>query len=485
MMRTDTEIMPGLQNEADSSLFVCRQGESVLAAMERCLDNGLGACFVLDDDQRLLGRIELEDLRCALVQGKLLAGHDLKGLLGELALRPSAEERRPDEAVTPLIDKDGRFKGVRLDRSRRFVQVARPDLSHGEFRLALDAFLSSWISSSGSYIRQFQDRFAALVGRRHGIAVSNGTCALHLALRALGIGPGDEVILPDLTFAATANAVLHCGATPVIVDVDPVTWGISPQTLAPALTPRTRALLPVHLYGRPAAMTPLIELARGRGLHVIEDCAEAIGARHAGRLVGSFGDVGCFSFFANKTITTGEGGMCLTDDEGLAERLCELRDHGMVKGRRYWHERVGFNYRMTNPQAAIGVAQLERIGGIFARNRRLEALYRAHLADLPGLSFPPPLADGDQAAVWLASVLVPPGQRARMIETALRAEIELRPFFHPLSEMPPYRAFARDCPVSRALSQSGLSLPTSNAVDAKVVDKLKNALWQVLGQEAA
>src|SRR5262249_39670121 len=157
-------------------------------------------------------------------------------------------------------------------------------------------------------------------------------------------------------------------------------WGLSCETVTPALTARTKAILPVHLYGRPVAMGHLMEFARKHGLHVIEDCAEAIGARHAGRMVGTFGEVACFSFFANKTITTGEGGMCLTDSPPLAERLAELRDHGMTRGRRYWHERVGFNYRMTNPQAAIGVAQLGRIETIIARNRRLDALYRKHLA---------------------------------------------------------------------------------------------------------
>jgi perosamine synthetase len=465
--------------------FICQQGESVFAAIEKCLDNGLGICFVVDDNRKLRGRIRLDELRQALRDGRLLAEPSVGGLL-ERTGEPSDElEAEKNDAVRPLVDRHGCLIGVAVDRSRCFVQIARPDLTHAEFRLALDAFLSSWISSTGAYVRQFQDRFAGFIGRRRGVAVSNCTAALHLALTALDIGPGDEVVLPDLTFAATINAVLHCGATPVIVDIDPVSWGLSCETVMPALTSRTKVILPVHLYGRPVAMGPILELAKAHGLHVIEDCAEAIGARHAGRMAGSFGEVACFSFFANKTITTGEGGMCLTDSPELADRLAELRDHGMAPDRRYWHERVGFNYRMTNPQAAIGVAQLERIAAIFERNRRLEMLYREHLSELPSIAFPDSLPAGNEASTWLVSLLVPPIQRGQLIEAARRADIELRPFFYPLSQMPPYRGYGRDCPTSRSLSLSGLSLPTSDAVDAIIVKKLKDAFWKVLGRHAA
>jgi perosamine synthetase len=462
----------------DPSPFICRRGDGLLAAMARCLNNGFGACFVLDG-RRLVGRLDLEDVRRALGEGRLGAS------VGSLLAGQPPRTLDRDEVLRPVLDSAGRFSGVVLDRSRQPVSIARPDLTQAELAAFLDAFLSSWISSSGPYVQQFQDRFAAFIGRQRGIAVSNCTVALQLALTGLGIGPGDEVVLPDLTFAATINAVIHCGATPVIVDIDPVSWGLSRETVLPALTPRSRAILPVHLYGRPADMTSILELAAERGLHVIEDCAEAIGARHRGRFVGGFGSVACFSFFANKTITTGEGGMCLTDSPSLADRLAELRDHGMSRTRRYWHERVGFNFRMTNPQAAIGVAQLGRIDSIAERNRRLEGLYREHLAGLPGVAFPPALPPGETAAVWLVSLLVPPASRARVIEATGRAGIELRPFFHPLSEMPVYRPYGRDCPVSRALSRQGLNLPTSAAIDAGVVRKLATVLDEALRHEPA
>jgi perosamine synthetase len=465
-----------IQRLDDPSPFICRRGDSLLAAMARCLNNGFGACFVLDR-KRLVGRVDLEDLRRALREGRLEAS------VGRLLAGqpPRAVDR--DEVLRPVLDSAGRLMGVAVDRSRQPVSIARPDLTQAELAAFLDAFLSSWISSSGPYVQQFQDRFAAFVGRQRGIAVSNCTAALQLALTALGIGPGDEVVLPDLTFAATINAVIHCGATPVIADIDPVSWGLSRETVLPALTARSRAILPVHLYGRPADMTSILELAEERGLHVIEDCAEALGVRHRGRLAGGFGSIACFSFFANKTITTGEGGMCLTDSPSLADRLAELRDHGMSRTRRYWHERVGFNFRMTNPQAAIGMAQLGRIDSIAERNRRLESLYREHLGGLPGVAFPPALPPGETAAVWLVSLLVPPASRARIIEAAGRAGIELRPFFHPLSEMPVYRPYGRDCPVSRALSPRGLNLPTSAAVDEHVVRKLAAVLGEALRHE--
>jgi perosamine synthetase len=469
--------------ETSELQFICQHNESIFAAIEKCLDNGLGICFVVDDDRKLLGRVRLEELRYALREGRLLATPCLGDFLEKS--RTSCDELESDDPVRPRLDGRGRLSGVTVDHSQQFVHIARPDLSHAEFRLALDAFLSSWISSTGAYVQQFQDNFAAFIGRQRGIAVSNCTAALHLALVGLGIEPGDEVILPDLTFAATINAVLHCGATPVIVDIDPVTWGLSYETVKPALTSRTKAILPVHLYGRPVAMGPILKLAKAHRLHVIEDCAEAIGGRHAGRMVGSFGDVACFSFFANKTITTGEGGMCLTDSSELADRLSELRDHGMARNRRYWHERVGFNYRMTNPQAAIGVAQLRRIEAIFARNRQLEMLYREHLGELPGVAFPDSLPAGNEVSTWLVSLLVPPTQRRQLIEAARLANIELRPFFYPLSQMPPYQTYGRDWPTSRGLSLSGLCLPTSHVVDEMVVKKLRDVFWKVLGRRAA
>jgi perosamine synthetase len=456
--------------------FTCGSADSVMAAAEKCLDNRLGVCFVVDARQRLIGRITLQQIRDAIVGGRAFSslgvGHFVDG-------PPTAGSQEP-QAVAPVLTDDGRLVDVVIDRSRQPVQIAQPDLSHGELRAVLDALLSTWISSKGSYIESFERDFAAFSGLGHGVAVSNGTVALHLALVALGIGPGDEVIVPDLTFAATINAVLYCGATPVIVDVDEATWTMSRAHVERACTARTRAIIPVHLYGRPAEIGPIAEFAKARNIFVVEDCAEAHGAKFGGRTVGQFSDIACFSFYGNKIVTTGEGGMCLTDSDRLAAILLELRSHGMKPGGGYWHEVVGFNYRMTNLQAALGVMQLRKIDRTLRRNLELQRLYREHLADIPGVTFAPSLSGACEPVVWLCCALVPDHKRSRLIEMASRAQIELRPFFHCLSEMPPYRRYAQRCPAAARLARTGLNLPTSSAVDLAVVTKIATGFKQVL-----
>ncbi len=477
-----------LQRDADElQLFTCQRTDTIFAAIERCLSNGLGTCFVVEKNQNLLGRVTLDDLREAILDGSALEADALVRHLSDCPTSLLGNDPRrndpahEDEPLIPIVDYGGRLTDVRVDRTKRFVQVARPDISHHEFRAILDAFLSSWISSKGPYIQKFEDEFSAFVGMQHGMAVTNGTVALHLALLALGVGPGDEVIVPDLTFAATINAVLYCGAKPVIVDIDPMTWTMSIEQVRQALTARTKALIPVHLYGRPAPMGPIAELAKEHGCYVIEDCAEAHGARYDGRTVGQFSDVSCFSFYANKIVTTGEGGMCLTNSPELAEIIRRLRDHGASPGQSYWHERVGYNYRMTNLQAAVGLSQVWRIEQTLARNRALEKLYRKHLADIPGVQFPPPLPAECDPVVWLVCVQVPAEARTQLIEAAHAADVEIRPFFTSISAMPPYEKYARPCPSSAALSRTGVNLPTSNAVDEDVVAKIAEIFRESLG----
>src|SRR6185436_8042319 len=276
---------------------------------------------------------------------------------------------------------------------------------------------------------------------------------------ALGIGAGDEVIVPDLTFASPVNTVLIAGATPVIVDVEPDYWTIDPAEIRKAITPRTRAILPVHVYGQPCRMDAILEIAREHDLRVIEDCAEAHGARYQGRTVGSFGDVGCFSFFANKVITTGEGGMCVTRSPELAARMKLLRDHGMSKQKKYWHEAVGFNYRMTNLQAAIGCAQLERIEETLADRRRLEERYRGLLADCPAVEFQRVHPDREKIT-WLISVLLTGGSRDEVLARLLEKNIDVRPFFYSVASMPPYRQYAFSSANSARIAEAGLNLPT-------------------------
>jgi perosamine synthetase len=460
--------------------YICNTSENLIAVIEKCLDNGLGTCLVVADDNRLVGRVTLEDIGKAVLDGALLnptLGQHLETLGGRLQNYASMDA----DVLRPLVDAAGFLVGVAVDRSTQHIQVARPDMSRQEFRTLLDAFLSSWISSRGPYVEKFEQEFRAYIGAQHAIAVSNGTVALHLALLALNIGAGDEVIVPDLTFAATINAVLYCGATPVIVDVDHRTWCMNLAEVKKACTARTKAIIPVHLYGRPAEIGPIAAFAAQRGIGVVEDCAEAPGARYAGRPVGQFGDVSCFSFYANKIVTTGEGGMCLTRSPELAKSIRLLRDHGITPNRSYWHERVGYNYRITNLQAAIGHSQLWRIDDTLARNRQITEMYRDALKGIAGVRFPPTLDPVYQPVVWLSCVQVPSERRNELLTAAFEAKIEMRPFFHSLSTLPPYEKYARHCPNSLELAATGINLPTSRSVDQQVVQRVASVFRNVLG----
>ena len=343
-----------------------------------------------------------------------------------------------------------------------FIPVYTPALDGREEQYVLDAVRSGWISSLGQYVTRFEDQFARFCGVEHAVSVSNGTVALHLALHALGIGPGDEVIVPSLTFVASANAVHYTGATPIFADVDPETWCIDVDDAARLVTAHTKAIMPVHLYGHPADMPAVNALADSHGLLVIEDAAEAHGAVVDGRTVGGIGRIGSFSFYANKIITTGEGGMLTTDDDELAARCRMLRDHAMPPQKRYWHEEVGFNYRMTNLQAAVGVAQMERIDTFIRRKRHIAELYAAHLCELPGVQLPVE-RPGCANVFWMYSILVEPPyalSRDELIVALRKHGIDSRPFFHPLDTLPPYRTGSVR-PVAQHLSQCGINLPSA------------------------
>jgi perosamine synthetase len=345
----------------------------------------------------------------------------------------------------------------------KWIPIAEPRFDGNELKYLTECIETGWISSVGKFVGRFEKEFAAYIGCKLGMALHTGTHALHLAIAGLGIGEDDEVILPSLTFAATANTVLYTGARPVLTDVDEETWNITPDEFEKAITPRTKAVIPVHLYGHACDMDPIMEIARSRGLFVIEDAAEAHGAEYKGQRVGSIGDVGCFSFFGNKIITTGEGGMCVCDDADLIERMEILRDHGMRKEKKYWHEVVGFNYRMTNLQAAVGVAQLERIDWFLQRKRDVAALYRQYLAGSEKLILPVE-KEYTRHAFWMFNVRLRDNCRLSREEllAALREEgIECRPVFYPLHIMTPYRQ-SGEFPVTDKISASGISLPSSS-----------------------
>jgi perosamine synthetase len=340
------------------------------------------------------------------------------------------------------------------------IPISQPQLSQRELDYVSDAVKSGWVSSLGPYVDRFEESFAAFCGTRYAVSVSNGTVGLHLAMKVLGIGPGDEVIVPDLTFVATGNTVVTAGATPVMVDVHPDSWCIDPEKIAAAITPRTRAIIPVHLYGHPADMPQIMALAEKHGLHVIEDAAEAHGAKVGGRRVGGHGHCGVFSFYGNKIITSGEGGMITTDDPAIYVRTRFLRDHAMSKDVRYWHTEVGYNYRMTNIQAALGLAQLEQIDEFIAARANILAAYRAQLEGAGVVCNPQIDAE---PVNWITCAVVEGLGRRRRDELAARLRdrgVDTRPFFFPMSAFPMYDAMGAHNPVSASLSADGFNLPT-------------------------
>ncbi|HEX4498306.1 MAG TPA: DegT/DnrJ/EryC1/StrS family aminotransferase [Thermoanaerobaculia bacterium] len=344
-----------------------------------------------------------------------------------------------------------------------FIPVSSPAFLGNETRYVNECLASTWVSSIGAFIEEFERRVAAYCQTGHAVSCMNGTVALHLALLGLGIGPGDEVLVPSLTYVASANAVRYCGAEPVFVDSDRRTWNLDPADLERKITPRTRAVMAVHLYGKPAPMAEILAIARSRGLAVVEDVAEAIGATYGGRPAGSLGDVAAFSFFGNKVITCGEGGMVLTDDPALGRKIRQLKGQGQDFERRYWFPVVGYNYRMTNIQAALGLAQLERIDDHLAARDEIDGWYRQELAGHEEITLQA-RDDGERSICWLFSGVLaghPGAARDEVMARLRQAGVDSRPFFYPCHVLPPYQTGRPGaCPEAEWLGARGLSLPT-------------------------
>jgi perosamine synthetase len=367
-----------------------------------------------------------------------------------------------------------------VDRQR--IPVAAPDLSGNEEAYVGEAIRSSWISSMGPFVERFEQEFAASCGTSTALGVCNGTIALHLSLLALGVRPGDEVLIPALTYVATANAVRYVGAEPVFVDVDPTTWCIDPTILEDAITRRTRGIIAVHLYGHPADMDAINRVAGIHGLWVVEDAAEAHFATYKGKPVGGLADIGTFSFYGNKLITSGEGGAVTLSDPRIELRARTLRGQGMDPARRYYFPVTGYNFRLTNVACAILCAQMERREAIVERRRDIFDKYRSGLEGVPGIGLQP-VADWAIPAPWLFCITVDPhayGRTRQELVDMLDAEgIETRPFFIPLNTLPPFRKGSRglDVPVAESLGESGLNLPTfgglTHDAQARVIDAVR------------
>jgi len=359
------------------------------------------------------------------------------------------------------------------------IPIASTDLSGKEEEYVLEAVRSTWISSTGKYVERFEAEFAELCGAGAAIAVCNGTVALHLAMLALDVRPGDEVLVPSLTYIATANAVRYVGAEPVFVDVDPETWCIDPALLEASITTRTKGIIAVHLYGHPADMDAINHIAAVHGLWVVEDAAEAHFARYKGRPTGSLGTVATFSFYGNKIISCGEGGALTLSNPQLELRMRTLRGQGMDPQRRYFFPVTGYNFRLTNLACAVLCAQLERHQAITDARRRLFRAYDERLAKVPGIGVQP-VADWATPAPWLYCITVDPAQygcsRDKLAEFLRDHGVDTRPFFISLHSLPPFRerSRARDehLPVTDRLSQIGLNLPTYNQMTEGDVDRI-------------
>jgi perosamine synthetase len=339
------------------------------------------------------------------------------------------------------------------------IPVYQPCLLGNEKKYVNDCLESNWISSKGKYVNLFEKEFASYVKVNYATGVCNGTVALHLALLALGIGQGDEVIVPTLTYIASVNAIVYTGATPIFVDSLPDTWQIDPEDVIRSITPKTKAILAVHLYGHPCEMLSLKEIANKHRLFLIEDCAEAIGSLYQNQHVGTFGDVATFSFYGNKTITTGEGGMVITNDQTIFDRAVHFKGQGLAKYREYWHDVIGYNYRMTNICGAIGLAQLEQIETIIKRKRQIAELYQDLLKDTT-FKVHPEIGDVFHS-YWMVSILVPqPNQRDTVREHLARAGIETRPVFYPVHTMPMYSQKYQKHQVAEDIGWRGINLPS-------------------------
>ncbi|MFT7612549.1 MAG: perosamine synthetase [Parvicellaceae bacterium] len=461
----------------------CATGGTLKELLEAINAVPSGTAFIVDEENKLEGIYTDGDFRRLLLSGRSLNSVFTKEDLSEFVFAFKGQDIQKIIASTdrkvriiPIVnDKMELVDFVRFEHKMKYTPIAEPALSSKELEYLTDAFLSTWISSSGKYINKFEADFSSYSECEFGVATSNGTVAIHLALEALGIGEGDEVIVPDLTFAATINAVLHANATPVVVDVDPIRWTIDPAEIEKAITSKTKGIIPVHIYGQPCEMDKIMQIAKTHNLSVIEDCAEAHGATFKGRKIGSFGDVATFSFFGNKIITTGEGGMCTTNSEELNKKMRVLRDHGMDPNRRYWHDVVGYNYRMTNLQAAIGCAQLERIDEIISNRYTIESKYKEALKGIEWVQWQTNFNDSEKV-VWLVSAVLDGKNREDVFEALSNERIDVRPFFYPLSDMDIYKSYVFSCKVSKALSVVGFNLPTVEDVD---FDQMKRAFEAV------
>jgi perosamine synthetase len=367
------------------------------------------------------------------------------------------------------------------------IPVNEPLLDGNEKKYLTECIETGWISSEGPFVSRFEKEFAQRVGRKHAIAVANGSLALDAAMVALNIEPGSEVIMPAFTIISCAAAIVRAGCVPVVVDADPLTWNMDALQIESRITPRTRAIMVVHIYGLPCDMRAILDIAQRHGLQVIEDAAEAHGQVCSGQACGSFGDLSIFSFYPNKHVTTGEGGMILTDSDQLAEKCRGLRNLCFVAERRFVHDELGWNMRMTNMQAALGVAQLERLDDFVGRKRNMGRLYSELLAEMPGIQLPLPSTEYAENVYWVFGIVLDESLGFDAKEAMYRLGqrgIGTRPFFWPMHEQPVFRKQGLfegvHCPVSERLARRGFYVPSGLALSDDQISEVAAVVREVI-----
>lgn len=367
------------------------------------------------------------------------------------------------------------------------IPVNEPLLDGNEKKYLAECIDTGWISSEGPFVARFENEFAKLVGRKHAIAVANGSLALDAAMVALGLEPGSEVIMPSFTIISCATAIIRAGCVPVVVDADPLTWNIDPGKIEQSITPRTRAIMAVHIFGLPCDMDAILDIAKRHDLRLIEDAAEAHGQNYCDRPCGSFGDISIFSFYPNKHITTGEGGMIVTDCGDLATKCTGLRNLCFIPERRFVHEQLGWNMRMTNMQAALGVAQLERLDEFVGRKRRMGRLYQKLLADVPGIQLPLRATEYAENIYWVFGIVLDDALDFDAKEAMRRLTnrgIGTRPFFWPMHEQPVFRKMGLfadvACPESERLARRGFYVPSGMALTDSQIHEVADVVREVL-----
>ena len=438
-----------------------------------------GVCYILDGSL-LVGLVTDGDIRRSLLSGATLTDR-IETIINRefVSFKVGTDSKTIRDRFTkrvrhiPLVDDMGNLVDVADPHGNFRISVLEPFMTGNELKYVTECIETNWISSQGKFVSAFERIFSEFHNHYEAVAVSNGTVALHLSLMAFGIGEGDEVIVPDLTFAASANSVIHAGARPVFCEIDRDTWCLSITEVEKLIGPMTKAIMPVNLYGQPCELNKLKKLCDFHNLLMIEDCAESLGSKLGERKVGTFGHASTFSFFGNKTISTGEGGMVLFKDAEVANFARRLRDHGMSKEKRYWHDVIGYNYRITNLQAAIGVAQMEKFNLILEKKLKIARIYDKALCDSK-LQFQLPCRIPQNLhSNWLYGVILPSViDRQEIIDELLHHGIETRPFFYSLHAMPPYKDFSRSSQMdhSKEISSKGLSLPSSvNLSDDEVL----------------